>query len=126
MRLLLDTHAFVWSVLEPERLSTEVIERLSNPLNDVLVSAACVYEIDYKRPFDAELQRMPFDLNDAVSAQSFAWLDLSWRHMREAARLPVHHRDPWDRMLIAQALLEDAVLVTADRKIALYGLPTLI
>jgi PIN domain nuclease of toxin-antitoxin system len=125
VKLLLDTHAFVWSALAPERLSARVTSALQDLGNQVLVSAASVYEIDYKRSFDAALQRMPLDLNDAVATQGFTWLDVSWRQMRQAARLPLHHRDPWDRILIGQALLEDAILVTADRRIALYGLPTL-
>jgi len=68
---------------------------------------------------------MPLDLDNAVQAQGLAWIGLRWQDARDAGRLPSVHRDPWDRLLIAQASRNDAILVTRDRMIGDYGVPTL-
>lgn len=125
MRLLLDTHALVRSSLAPDTLPPRVVQALFDLDNEILVSAASAYEIEYKRPRDAELQRLPTDLHTVIEAQKFAWLSVSWEDARDAGLLPPHHRDPFDRLLIAQAARQGAVLVTADRRIPAYGYPTL-
>lgn len=125
MRLLLDTHALVRSSLAPDTLPPRVVEALFDIDNEILVSAASAYEIEYKRPRDAELQRLPTDLHTVIEAQRFAWLSVSWEDARDAGLLPPHHRDPFDRLLIAQAGRQGAILVTADRRIPAYGYPTL-
>ena len=125
MRLLLDTHTFIWSVIDATRLSKTAFEAISARRNEVLVSPVSAYEIEYKRSRDAELQRMPLDLDNAVQAQGLAWIGLRWQDARDAGRLPSVHRDPWDRLLIAQANRNDAILVTRDRMIGDYGVPTL-
>lgn len=125
MRLLLDTHALVRSSLAPEALPPRVTDALLDVTNEILVSAASAYEIEYKRPRDAELQQLPSDLDAIIEAQKFVWLSVSWEDARDAGLLPPHHRDPFDRILIAQAARQGAVLVTADRRIPAYGYPTL-
>lgn len=125
MRLLLDTHVLVRSSLAPDALPLRAAGALFDLSNEILVSAASAYEIEYKRPRDAELQRLPTDLNGLVEAQRYAWLSVSWEDARDAGLLPPHHRDPFDRLLIAQAVRLGAVLVTADRRIPAYGHPTL-
>ena len=94
---------------------------LSDPDNEIQVSAVTAYEIENKRSRDAELQRMPFNLNDSVALMGFRWLPVTWQRAQEAARLPSHHRDPWDRILIAQALMEDSRLVSVDRQFEAYN-----
>jgi|UPI0006470DF4 PIN domain nuclease of toxin-antitoxin system len=125
MRLLLDTHAFIWSVIDETRLSATAFEALSNSDNEVLVSPVSAYEIEYKRRRDTELQRMPLDLNEALRAQGMTWLALRWQDARDAGRLPSAHRDPWDRLLVAQASRYGATLVTRDQMIVAYGVQTL-
>ena len=125
MLLLLDTHALVWSLTSRSRFSAEVLDSISDVGNDVWVSAISAYEIEYKRPRDPELQKMPADLDDAVRRQGLSWLPMTATHGATAARLPLHHPDPWDRILVAQAMLEGMTLVTIDRKLSRYGVPTL-
>jgi PIN domain nuclease of toxin-antitoxin system len=121
MKLLLDTHAFVWVTTNTALLSPRATSLLSDPDNEIQVSAVSAYEIENKRSRDAELQRMPFNLNDSVALMGFRWLPVTWEHAQEAARLPSHHRDPWDRILIAQALTEDSRLVSVDRQFEAYN-----
>jgi PIN domain nuclease of toxin-antitoxin system len=123
--LLLDTHAIVWWLCSPQALSREAFAAISDKDNEVLVSAACGYEIEIKRDRDDTLRRVPEGLHDAVVKQGFLWLPIGADQAIDAARLPLHHRDPWDRILVAQADDQDAALVTCDARIGVYGVPTL-
>lgn len=125
MRLLLDTHVFVWSTTRPSELSPAVTMALLDPQNEIFVSAVSAYEIEYKRDRDPDLQVMPAALDDAIREQGMAWLPITERHAALAAQLPLHHRDPWDRILVAQAMLEQLQLATIDRQLAAYGVPIL-
>lgn len=125
MRLLLDTHVFVWVMTNRTLLSSRAKAAIADNDNDLLVSAVTAYEIDYKRVSSPDLARLPFDLDLARRTLRFDWLALSQAHATVAARLPRHHRDPWDRILIAQAMAEEAVLVTIDEKVGRYGVPVL-
>jgi PIN domain nuclease of toxin-antitoxin system len=89
----------------------------------VAVSAVTIWEIEIKR----ELGKLeaPTDLVDQLSTHGFLELPIEWEHAVTAGRLPPHHRDPFDRMLIAQALIEDLVLLTADEQIGRYDVPTM-
>ncbi len=120
MKLLIDTHVLVWATTATGLLPDRVTDLISDVTNDILVSAVSAYEIEFKRARDVRLQRMPSDLNEAIRRQGFLWLDVSWRHTRTAGRLPVHHRDPWDRILVAQALEEGIGLISVDRRLAAY------
>ncbi len=120
MKLILDTHVLVWAAVEPTRLSAKARGLISDPENVCLVSAVSAYEILYKRDRDLALQRMPEDLQQALTTSDFAWLSITARHAAAAARLPRHHGDPWDRILLAQAVAEDAALLTADTRMKAY------
>jgi PIN domain nuclease of toxin-antitoxin system len=121
MKLLLDTHAFIWAAVEPERLSLRATGLLTDRRNTVLVSAASAYEIQFKRHRDTVLARMPFDLEAAVEAMEFSWLNITPGHAVAAGRLPRLHGDPFDRILTAQAQAEAAALVTMDSRLPAYG-----
>ncbi len=95
MNLLLDSHVFVWLSTRPQRLESRVVEAVQ-AAGSVYVSPVTAYEIGYKRRRDAELARMPDDLDHAVHAQGLSWLTLTVAHMQAAAGLPDVHRDPWD------------------------------
>jgi PIN domain nuclease of toxin-antitoxin system len=121
MKLLLDTHAFVWAMAQSHLLSSKAATLIQDGVNLVLVSAVSVYEIEYKRSRDPVLSSLPVDLEQAVMQLGFEWLDLSPDHAAVAGRLPRLHGDPFDRMLAAQALLEKATLLTRDASVAAYG-----
>ena len=124
MRLLLDTHVLLWSLAEPRRLRDETREALEDAGNDVFVSAVSGWEIAVKRAL-GKLEA-PDNLEAAVREQRFGLLNLTFRHAEQAGALPPHHRDPFDRMLVAQAQVEGLVVVTRDARIRLYGVRTMV
>jgi len=125
MRLLLDTHAFVWATTDPGRLSNQARDAIRDGEADLYLSAVSAYEIDFKREFSPELQRLPPDLDDARPTLRFRWLSIDRRHMTAAARLPRFHRDPWDRIIIAQAQSEDMMIVSIDPMLRAYDVSLL-
>jgi PIN domain nuclease of toxin-antitoxin system len=118
-RLLVDTHALLWWLGDDPALSATARASIADPANDPLVSAASVWEIAIKR----SLGRLtaPDDLPDVIASDGFAWLPVDERHAWAVRSLPVHHHDPFDRMLIAQAQVERLPVVTADARFAEYG-----
>ena len=122
-RLLLDTHVVIWANEAPERLSTAAVAALEDPANDLLVSSVSVAEIEIKRRLGKLTMEHACDtLRSHLGAD---WLDLTAAHASGLRRLPSIHADPFDRLLVAQAMVEDCTLVTADSRILAYPLPTL-
>ena len=109
----------------PERLSARVAALLVDNNNEITVSAVTAYELEFKRTRDPEMARLPADLNEAVEGQRFAWLPISHEHATLAGRLPRLHGDPFDRLLIAQSMLENATIVSVDRWFPAYGAPVI-
>ena len=122
MRLLLETHALIWW-LAREPLSKEAEAAIAAPENEILVSAASVWEAEIK--VAAGRLHLSGELIDGIEESRFAELPVRSDHGRAAARLPLHHRDPFDRMLIAQARLEGLTLVSRDPTVPLYDVPVL-
>ncbi|MXX68187.1 MAG: type II toxin-antitoxin system VapC family toxin [Gemmatimonadales bacterium] len=122
MRLLLDTHVFLWWVSDWDRIAEPTREAISDPGNEVFVSAVSGWEIGTKKAKGR--LTAPDNLADVVEKKRFAHLPLTFKHAERAATLPPHHRDPFDRMLIAQAQAERLVLVTRDARIPLYDVST--
>ncbi len=118
MRLLLDSHVLLWTLAGSPELKSDLKRKIADPRNDVLVSAATVWEIAIKRRLGK--LHVPDNWLEAVEASDLAPLSINFVHAIAAAGLPRHHDDPFDRMLIAQAQTEDLVLVTRDRKLAAY------
>lgn len=114
MRLLLDTHALLWWLLGDRRLPTEAREAIADARSVVHVSAASFWEISIKEGL-GRLDLEGVDLETEVQADGFVELPILCRHAMAAGRLPRHHDDPFDRMLIAQARTENLTLVTFDR-----------
>jgi len=116
VRLLLDTHAFYWWMAGSPRLSAAALEAIGAPANAKYVSAASAWELVTisRKTGDAGFAAIAADVGSAIASQGFAELALSVRHAGLAASLPLHHRDPFDRMLIAQGILDDMVVVTGD------------
>ena len=123
MRLLLDTHVAIWFFEDPALLSNEARAAIEDPGNDSFLSAASVWEWALK----LSLGRisMPAALDVGAVRAGFEELPVLWAHGRTAAALPPMHRDPFDRMLVAQALAEDLVLITRDPLIRQYDVATL-
>ena len=120
MRLLLDTHAFLWWLSDDRKLSATARDAIRDPRAIVHVSAASIWEIGIK----AKLGRLDVrdsDLAAEIAANGFAELTITARHAQSAGALPRHHDDPFDRMLIAQAQIEDLVVITHDRRFHRYG-----
>jgi PIN domain nuclease of toxin-antitoxin system len=118
MRLLLDTHAIIWSIAEPDRLSTHARELVVDPGNHVFVSVVSAWEITIKRA----LGKLEFaDLTDALlDRYGFEALPLELSHANRVGRLPRLHDDPFDRMLVAQAQVEGLTVVSRDRRVTAY------
>ena len=116
MRLLLDTHALLWSALKPAKLSPAARQVIEDGANDVYVSAISAFEIATK----VRLGRLEFgrplatDFATQVHARGFTCLAVTPQHGEAAGKLAIPHNDPWDRLLMAQAQVERLLLVTAD------------
>ena len=123
MRLLLDTHAFLWWVEGASSLGRRARSAITNPDNEVLVSIASCWELAIKLSLDKLrlTQRLDRFIPEQLSANGFVLLPLELRHTLGVASLPFHHRDPFDRLLAAQALDEDLTIVSGDRVFAKYG-----
>lgn len=122
MRLLLDTHTLLWWLAD-EDLNAQAREAIADPANLVAVSAASVWEISIKKALGK--LAAPDDLEQQVQTGGFVPLPLSIAHGIAAGRLPRHHDDPFDRMLIAQALAEGLTIVTCDKRFDDYGVALL-
>lgn len=119
MRLLLDTHIYLWVVNGDRHLSASARQQIS-AAQEVYVSAASIWEIAIK----IRIGKLEADIDTlvgAIDASGFAPLSVSVRHSAAVAELPLHHADPFDRLLLAQAFSEPLQLLTADRQLAPYG-----
>jgi len=123
VRLLLDTHAFLWWDQQLRRLSRPLRAAIADEANDIFVSAATIGELAIKRA----IGKLRFDrpIVAAVRALGFEILPVTGSHAEHAGGLPRHHNDPFDRLIIAQAYLEAMVLGTQDRRMQPYGIATL-
>src|SRR5665213_438047 len=120
MRLLLDTHALLWWEADSERLGP--VARAAIGASDLIyVSAASAWEAEIKQA----LGKLVFadDVEEMIDANGFVELPVSVRHAAALRSLELYHRDPFDRMLVAQALVEACTLVTADKNLVRYGIP---
>ncbi|WGV28492.1 type II toxin-antitoxin system VapC family toxin [Halotia branconii] len=123
MGFLLDTHVLLWWLANDPKLSADVREILRNPVNDSFVSAATIWEIAIKTSLGKLKQ--PDDLLAVIRDNQFQILEISAKHCLKVGSLPWHHKDPFDRMLISQALVEGLTIVTVDQKFRLYEIPLL-
>lgn len=116
VKLLLDTQCWLWWFSQPERLSEEVIEQIADETNEVWLSVASVWEMGIK----VAIGKLPLPerIDDYISTRMALLgaksLEIKASHAIQVAGLPLHHRDPFDRMLIAQAQIENMTLVSAD------------
>lgn len=125
MRLLLDAHALIWAVNDPARLGPQARVELSNPANEVVLSAGTIWELAIKsglgkltlgQPYRQWMARSISDLGATILPVTVEYVDAQ-------ANLPPHHRDPFDRLLIAQAQVEQIAIVSGDALLDQYGVP---
>ena len=122
MRLLLDTHLLLWALAEPERLDHATRAALEDPENEVLFSAASIWEIAIKaRLGRTDFAVEPTEILRAALDTGFTELPIRARTTTLVAELPFHHRDPFDRLLVAQAMSEPVRLYTADPLLPPYS-----
>ncbi|MGH3933042.1 MAG: type II toxin-antitoxin system VapC family toxin [Pseudonocardiaceae bacterium] len=121
MRLLLDSHVVLWSLHSPERLSAAAITAITDPTNSVDVSVATLWELSIKQSIGK--LTVDGDLREHLMRQRFAELPVLGEHALAVRDLPLHHRDPFDRLLIAQARCEGHTLVTSDQAMTAYDVP---
>lgn len=123
VRLLLDTHALLWWLSDWEQIPESTREAIADPDNEVFVSAVSGWEIAIKKARGR--LAAPSNLASVEQDRGFTHLPLTFEHAERSTGLPNHHRDPFDRMLVAQAQAEGMVLVTRDQRIPLYDVLTL-
>lgn len=123
MRLLLDTHVFIWWDEEDAALSSDLGEAIADPANEIYVSAASVWEIAIKR----RRGKIAFahGIKETVMRNRFLALPITPDHAEHAGGLPRHHGDPFDRMLVAQSILENMIFGTQDEMVRPYGVGTI-
>ena len=127
MRILLDTHCWLWMLVAPQRFSKSTLGILESPENELFLSAASSWEIAIKYQLGRlPLPEAPLDyVPDRMLASGVAGLPVEHRHALAVATLPPHHRDPFDRILIAQSIVESLPIVTADAILARYEIETI-
>lgn len=123
MRLLLDTHAFLWWVEGAPALGRRAHAAIANANNDVFLSIATCWELAIKLSLGKLrlAQSVERFIPEQLARNGFTLLGLEFRHVARVGDLPFHHRDPFDRVLVAQALQDDLAIVSADRVLRKYG-----
>jgi PIN domain nuclease of toxin-antitoxin system len=126
MKLLLDTQLLLWAAGQPDRLSADALSLVTNPEHELIFSAASLWEVVIKR----SLGREDFHVNPQLFRRGlldngYQELAITSQHVMSLNNLPLLHKDPFDRMLIAQAISEGITLVTADVQLARYSGPVL-
>lgn len=124
MICLLDTHTLLWWIDDPNLLSGPARAAIADPSNDIVVSAVTCWEIAIKRGLGK--LTAPVDLVALSRQCGFRELPITIEHALVTESLPLHHRDPFDRLLIAQAIVETATVITRDPNFVTYGVPTIL
>jgi PIN domain nuclease of toxin-antitoxin system len=127
MRILVDTHCWLWQLGNPDRLNQKAVDILIDPKNEIFLSAASIWEIAIKtslgklylgEPVSIYIPRRMIDLGNKC-------LPIEQKHVLYLEKLPLYHRDPFDRIIVAQAITEELTLITADNLLTKYDVPLL-
>ena len=124
MKVLLDTHAFLWLITDEDRLSENARQTFLNTENSMFFSAASLWEICIKKSLGKiSLKDGWFQtIKEEMAINTIQWLPIEMTHCAEVTELPFHHRDPFDRMLIAQAIVEEMKLLSRDSRLSDYAI----
>lgn len=127
MNLLLDTHAFLWYALDDAKLSAKAELLIDDPANDKFISPASYWELAIKISVGKYTLTQPYEifLKDAIDSNGFIILPVERRHTARLTNMPFHHRDPFDRLMIAQALAEQMPIVSNEAIFDSYGVQRL-
>jgi len=127
VRLLLDTHALIWWIGGDEKLGSEAQAAIADAKNEILISAVSAMEVTTKFRLGklVEAERLAQDFEAIIEEQGFASLSISIRHATLAGGLQISHKDPFDRLLIAQAIVENLILVTNEAVFDDFGVSRL-
>ena len=118
MNILLDTHSFLWWQEQSKKLKPHVQYLIANPENTVYISTASIWELAIKASLGKI--KIPKDVKSAISTNHFLILPVSIDHALAVQHLPKHHTDPFDRMLVAQAIVENLTIVSRDEELKRY------
>jgi PIN domain nuclease of toxin-antitoxin system len=118
LRLLLDTHTLLWTLAEPDRLSAQAVAAIAAEDSEVFVSVVSPWEMAIAK--GRGRMNPPDDLKERLAENRFELMPVRLRHIRAIESMPHHHRDPFDRMLVAQAQVDGLTLVSVDRKLRQY------
>lgn len=124
MRFLLDTHIVLWWLTDDKKLSPNIRAVIRNPENFIFVSAATVWEMSIKNSLGK--LSVPNNLLEKLRDNNFELLSITAEHGLKIIDLPLYHKDPFDRILITQAMIEGLTIITVDTKFPLYDIPLLI
>jgi len=127
MRLLLDTHPLLWFALKDPKLSQTAMSLIVDPANEKLVSPASYWEVAIKISTGKYALTQPYEIfmRAAIDLNGFLYLHIEPRHTSALTKLPYHHRDPFDRLLVAQALIESIPILSGDATLDAYGIKRL-
>lgn len=127
MRYLLDTHTFVWFVLNDPALSPNALAVIRDPASDLLISPASYWELAIKVSTGKLMLNKPFleFMDEHISANEIEILPIEIRHADHVSRMPFHHKDPFDRLIVAQSLVETLPVISVDSVLDQYGLTRL-
>lgn len=122
MRFLIDTHSFLWYITDDSRLTQQAADTISHPDAEIFLSIGSLWEIAIKHGLGKLDLPQPFDIfiRDQLRINSLQVLPITLAHLNQYTRLPLHHRDPFDRLLVAQTLAERLPLVTRDTVLGKY------
>lgn len=124
MKLLLDTHIFIWYVLDIKKISATVKALIDDEDNEILLSTASIWEIAIKQSTGKLSFSLPFKefIEQQLIVNKFNLLEIKIDHINVVATLPLHHRDPFDRLLIAQSIVEQIPILSADSAFDAYAI----
>ncbi len=122
MKILLDTHAFLWFVSDAPQLSKKAKQLFSDENNQLILSMASIWEMAIKTSLGKLHFEQPFEkfMSHQLQENTITTLDIQFRHLRKISKLPFHHRDPFDRLIICQAIEEDLPVLSNDKAFDYY------
>jgi PIN domain nuclease of toxin-antitoxin system len=124
VKVLLDTHALLWWLADDDQIGIQARDLIADPGNNILISVASLWEIVVKvrvGKLEADIE----EISEAIKLNGFTLLTIDPAHLRTLAGLPMHHRDPFDHLLIAQAIAEEAIFLSEDQNTSKYSIQTI-
>jgi PIN domain nuclease of toxin-antitoxin system len=115
MKYLIDTQILIWSIIDTQKLAKNVVKEFKKTENNILISAVSIWEIAIKTSIGKLI--LPFELKNIIkeiSEMNISILDITSEHLIKVAELPFHHKDPFDRLIISQSIIENILIISSD------------